>query len=85
MTIEEHSLLITMFARQAILLKALADIMRSHDLLAADDIKLFDAFVLSEENKNLQIFQKTAKLYSDIAGKLGLDVPVVPPAASSSI
>ena len=65
MNLAEHKLMITMLARQAALIKTLADILRSHGLMTDEDIMLFDSFLT-----------KTAELYSELATKLGLDVPV---------
>lgn len=76
MTIEEHSLLILMFARQAILIKALVDILKSHELLTDEDIKLFDSYALESETEKPRLAQMVAELYSAIAKTQGLDVPV---------
>jgi len=47
------------------LIKTLADILRSHGLMIDEDILLFDSFLT-----------RTAELYSELATKLDLDVPV---------
>jgi hypothetical protein len=81
MTIPEHSLLIGMFIRQAILLKTLTDILKSHDLLSEEDTKLFERFRIQAELINPTVAAETAKIYSDLAKSLGLDVPIGYPAA----
>jgi hypothetical protein len=76
MTIPEHSLLIDMVIRQAILLKSLTDILKSHDLLSEEDTKLFESYRIQAELMNPTVAAETAKIYSDLAKSLGLDVPI---------
>jgi len=57
------------------LLKAVADILRSHDLLTDEDLKMFDAYQQTEP-LTLRAMTRTAELYSQAATKLGLDVPI---------
>ena len=68
----EHKLLITMFARQAILIKTLADILRRHRLLNEEDIAFFDSFAPPAQHA----LSMTAESYSEVAAKLGLNVPI---------
>jgi hypothetical protein len=77
MTLSEHKLLIAMFSRQAMLIKTLADIVRSHGLLSDDDLKPFNDFVLRSEIVNPHITQTTAETYCEMAARFGLDVPIV--------
>ena len=76
MTTEEHSLLIGIFIRQAILLKTLTDILKSHDLLSEEDAKLFRGYLVQSELDDPAISKETAQIYSSLAGRLGLNVPV---------
>jgi hypothetical protein len=76
MTTQEHALIIGMFIRQAILLKTFADILKSHDLLSEEDAKLFESYLVQSELADPAVSRGTAQIYSALAKKLGLDVPI---------
>jgi len=73
MTPQEHGLMLAIFTRQAMLIKALADVMRSRGIIEFDDVALS---ILSFPNKRfwlLPVGLRTAHLYQEVAQSLGVE------------
>jgi hypothetical protein len=72
---KEHQLMIQMFIIQGLLIKTLADILRSNDLISDADIEPFNNF-----NHTLPVVEpvseRTVRTYLEVAQKLGLEIPV---------
>lgn len=80
MTAAEHSLMIAMFARQAMLIKTLVNIIESHGVPISPDLVPFDLAIQYQERMDFDIFQKTVALYQRVGKKLDLEIPVQFPA-----
>jgi len=75
MTPSEHSLMIFMFTRQALLIKALVEALKSNGILQNDDFRAFDALVWDHEAKgDERMIDATAKRYQQYAQSLGVDL-----------
>ena len=73
MTAKEHTLMVHMFARQTMLVKAVVEMLRSRDILEPDDVDAFEALVRETEHRDLEIFRAVANQYSKFAEGLGLE------------
>lgn len=77
MTSKEHTLMVHMFARQAMLISSLIEILKSRNVLEPDDFEAFEALVRQMENENQEILYATINQYTIFAQGLGLgdDLP----------
>ena len=80
MTPQEHGLMLAIFTRQAMLIKALADVMRSRGIIEFDDVAAFDSVVSQQEILALPVGLRTAHLYQEVAQSLGVETGLeIPP------
>lgn len=75
MTVQEHMLLITMFARQERFMKAVVEALISREILTRDDMKAFDALMLSNERETAETLRHAAKNYQGLMSMFGMDIP----------
>jgi hypothetical protein len=75
MTTQEHALMIAMFAKQMQNTKVLLQIMRSRDLITAEDEKAFQALVIQDKASTEALMRDAAELYWAVAKKMGIGVP----------
>jgi hypothetical protein len=79
MTAEEHGLMIMMFARQTLLIRALKNALQSHGILSDDDFKAFAAFEFHAPPQANPVVLETLRVYLEVARVSGLDVPIEEP------
>ncbi len=72
MTTEEHRLIIHMFARQDVAIKAVTEILKAREIALPDDLAAFSAAVRFDAKTNLAEFERVKALYLQIAQALGL-------------
>lgn len=75
MTEQEHLLVINMFARQERFIRVLVDILVSRDVLTKDDMKAFEALLVSKERQTAETLRRVAASYRATMSIVGLDVP----------
>lgn len=73
MNANEHKLMVYMFVRQTMLLKAFVEILRSRNILQGDDVEAFEELVRSQERVSREIFASVADQYRAFARELGLE------------
>ena len=78
MTDKEHALMMMMFTRQDQFIKMLIDVLKSRDIIQADDIPAFD-FAVRIDPASVESFLRTDKQYRAFANQLGLELPKLPP------
>lgn len=74
MTKQEHMLMITMFAKQLQTTKILLQMMKSREVITADDERAFQALVNEDSAGNTALMQDAANAYAGFAIKLGIDI-----------
>jgi hypothetical protein len=78
MTKQEHLLMITMFAKQLQTTKILLQIMRSREIITADDERAFQSLVNEDSAGNAALMRDAANAYAGFAIKLGIDIDQAP-------
>jgi hypothetical protein len=73
MSPNEHKLMVYMFVRETMLLKAFVEILRSRNILQDGDVEAFEELVRSQEFSNREIFASVAEQYRAFARELGLE------------
>lgn len=73
MTPDEHKLMVAVFTRQTMLIRALADALISHGVLQKDDVPAYGALLDSKPSELTQVTEGTLNLYRDIARTLKLE------------
>jgi hypothetical protein len=76
MTQQEHSLMIAMFTRQAMVLQMLAEILRSRGIMESSDPAAFDFLVRQKEKLDPKALRLTSGLYQELAKTVGLDIDI---------
>jgi len=76
---QEHGLMLAIFTRQAMLIKALADVMRSRGIIEFDDVAAFDS-VVSQQEFWLYLLDCGRRSLSEVAQSLGVETGLeIPP------
>lgn len=78
MTDKEHALILMMFTRQNLYIQMLLDMLKSRDIIQADDIPAFDSVVIADRD-NVDAFVRALAQYRKFANQLGLELPTLPP------
>lgn len=73
MSPNEHKLMVYMFAREAMLIQALFEVLRSRDLLEQGDVEAFESLVHSYEKIDNDMWASVAEQYQTFAKVLGLE------------
>ena len=77
MTDKEHALIIMMFTRQSQYIQMLLDMLKSKEIIQADDVPAFDFAVINDPDSAAALHE-VAGLYRVFATKLGVDLPDLP-------
>jgi hypothetical protein len=80
MTLEEHALLITMFAKQAQQIRILETVLKAKGILEGDDLKAFAAAAWADDSATDAVADTVSDKYHALCSELGIkvDAPVVP-------
>jgi hypothetical protein len=73
MTTQEHKLILGLFAKQTQLIMVLVHILKSHDLVQADDAQAFEFAVTEDAASNAALLAKVKKSYLEFAKSLGVE------------
>lgn len=73
MTTKEHLLVLSLFTKQAQLIKLLLDILKSRQILSADDARAFEFSANVDAASNLALFEQAKARYVQLAKGLGID------------
>jgi|GEM_PF-5105001 len=68
----EHRLMVFMFAKQMTVITSLIEILKSRAVLSDDDLKPFQALVVSQEKSSHEILDSVIGQYTEFASLLGL-------------
>jgi len=79
MKAEEHQLLIMMFARQSQLIQMLINLLKSKEIIQADDLQAFDFSVRADTDTSAALLLGMANQYYAFGRELGLDLPGAKP------
>ena len=89
---KEHDLMIAMFAKQAEMMMAILQLLRSRGLNEGDDFAAFQTLVRDQERRTHELLRHTARQYVEFADRSGVTVaeepdrthpPVAPPSPQS--
>jgi hypothetical protein len=75
MTTEEHTLMILMLARMNQAIGALSEILKSRDIVTADDLKAFHFAAWDDDRQLLKAVAQARSDYLKIAKQAGVKVP----------
>lgn len=78
MTDKEHALIIMMFTRQDQYIQMLLEMLKSNEIIQADDIPAFDSAVRNDPD-SVGALHRVDGQYRAFATRLGLDLPKFPP------
>ena len=78
MTREEHLLILTMLARQRLLIKLLIDLLRSRDIILDDDLQAFEFALRQDAASNGDVVREVKAAYLAMAESVGLDTGLKP-------
>jgi hypothetical protein len=70
---EDHVLMCLMFFKQRQAIRILLDILRSRDIITADDEKAFSSAFLQDADLNSSLLEGTRDMYLKIAQGAGVD------------
>lgn len=83
MNLEEHSLMILMFARIQAQVRALANILQREGIMTADDFSVFDFAAVQPDPSNSAAFLQLGEQYLEIARVVGIPEQKLPAARSN--
>jgi hypothetical protein len=78
MTREEHQLIVTMLARQQLLIKLLIDLLRSREVILHDDLQAFEFALRQDAASNEDVVREVKAAYLAMAESVGLDTGLKP-------
>ena len=80
MTREEHLLVLAVFTKQQQMITVLADILRSRDLVSADDLERLSSIAAIQDEPSKDALMRQVKVfYLDVAKALGIETGLTPP------
>jgi hypothetical protein len=79
MTREEHVLVLAIFTKQQQLIRVLFDMLRSHNLASADDLRAFEFAAIQDEPSKDALLQEMKAFYLDVAKSLGIETGLTLP------
>jgi hypothetical protein len=74
MTTQEHDLIVMMLSGQMMRIKAILDILRSRDIISADDFEAFER--IAYETTAEDMYLAVGEQYREFASRLGLPDPL---------
>jgi len=77
MTPKEHTLVISMLTRQAMLIKTLVEVLKSRGVAENDDFPAFDELVRREEVASGDVAEAVAKQYQAFAKALSVETGII--------
>jgi hypothetical protein len=77
MTLEEHALMMGMFAVQMEALHTMADALKSRGILEGDDLHAF--WNVRPHTDRTETVERVHKAYAEIAKQFGIDIPEAAP------
>jgi len=78
MTIEEHRLMIFMFAKQTELLLSVVQMLESREIIAEGDFVAYQNLVRAKQLEARNVLSQTISQYHDFAEKLGIQADLPP-------
>ena len=77
MTPKEHTLMIFMLTRQAMLIKTLVEVLKDRGIVENDDFPAFDELVRREEVASGDVAEAIAKQYQAFAKALSVETGII--------
>jgi hypothetical protein len=79
MTKAEHALMISMFVKHQLFIKMIIEVLKSRELVSADDLRAFEFRVNADAPANAELFEEMTKLYVRVATALGVETDIESP------
>jgi len=75
MTLEEHEMLMLIFAKQAQMISALVELLKSRGIVEDDDMAAFHSLVSADAPASEELLHRTAQFYLKMAAASQVNLP----------